>query len=144
MTNDSPPEELNTGKEEPGPDSKGPQKASTSKVLDKNPLRYLPESSELELPQAERNRRRRERFLIGVVASVIAALVLMQPLRGLTKGVGEWNHYYVRAINGEVRLWVNGEEVSGGTDCNPATGYLCLESEGSPIEFKNLRVRELP
>ncbi len=66
------------------------------------------------------------------------------PSKELTKGVGEWNHYYVRAINGEVRLWVNGEEVSGGTDCNPATGYLCLESEGSPVEFKNLRVRLLP
>ena len=66
------------------------------------------------------------------------------PRKNLSKGVGEWNHYYVRAINGEVRLWVNGEEVSGGTGCKPATGYMCLESEGSPIEFKNLRIRELP
>jgi len=24
------------------------------------------------------------------------------------------------------------------------TGYLCLESEGSPIQFRNLRIRELP
>jgi len=66
------------------------------------------------------------------------------PRKNLTKGVGEWNHYYIRAINGEVRLWVNGEEVSGGTACEPRTGYLCLESEGSPIEFRNLRLRELP
>jgi hypothetical protein len=66
------------------------------------------------------------------------------PRRNLSKGFGEWNHYYVRAINGEVRLWVNGEEVSGGKNCRPATGYLCLESEGSPIEFRNLRIRELP
>lgn len=66
------------------------------------------------------------------------------PSKNLSKGVGEWNHYYVRCINGEVRLWVNGEEVSGGTNCEPATGYLCLESEGSPIDFRRLRVRELP
>ena len=66
------------------------------------------------------------------------------PRKNLSKGYGEWNHYYVRAINGEVRLWVNGEEVSGGTNCKPATGYLCLESEGAPIEFRNLRIRELP
>jgi hypothetical protein len=66
------------------------------------------------------------------------------PRKNRSKGVGEWNHYYVRAINGEVRLWVNGEEVSGGSNCKPATGYLCLESEGSPIEFRNLRIRELP
>lgn len=66
------------------------------------------------------------------------------PSKNLSKGIGEWNHYYIRAINGEVRLWVNGEEVSGGTGCDPATGFLCLESEGSPIEFKNIRIRELP
>ncbi|WDI41339.1 3-keto-disaccharide hydrolase [Bremerella sp. P1] len=66
------------------------------------------------------------------------------PSKELSKGTGEWNHYYVRAINGEVRLWVNGEEVSGGTGCSPATGYLCLESEGSPVEFRGLKIRELP
>ena len=65
------------------------------------------------------------------------------PSKNLSKGINEWNHYYVRAINGEVRLWVNGEEVSGGTGCKPSTGYLCLESEGSPIKFRNLRLREL-
>jgi len=66
------------------------------------------------------------------------------PRKNLSKGVGEWNHYYIRAINGEVRLWVNGGEVSGGTRCEPKTGFLCLESEGSPIEFKDLKIRELP
>jgi hypothetical protein len=66
------------------------------------------------------------------------------PRKQLARGHGEWNHYYIRAINGEVRLWVNGEEVSGGTACDPAWGYLCLESEGSPIIFRKLRVRELP
>jgi hypothetical protein len=66
------------------------------------------------------------------------------PRKKLSKGVGEWNHYYVRCINGEVRLWVNGEEVSGGSHADPSEGYLCLESEGSPVEFKNLRIRELP
>jgi hypothetical protein len=66
------------------------------------------------------------------------------PRKNLSKGVNEWNHYYVRAINGEVRLWVNGEEVSGGTDCEPRSGFLCLESEGAPVEFKHVRIRELP
>jgi hypothetical protein len=66
------------------------------------------------------------------------------PRKNLSKGVNEWNHYYVRAINGEVRLCVNGEEVSGGNNCEPRTGYLCLESEGAPVEFRELRIRELP
>jgi Domain of Unknown Function (DUF1080) len=66
------------------------------------------------------------------------------PRKNLSRGINEWNHYYVRAINGEIRLWVNGEEVSGGNHIEPRTGYLCLESEGSPIEFKEIRLRELP
>lgn len=66
------------------------------------------------------------------------------PTKELTLGAGQWNHYYIRGINGEVRLWVNGEEVSGGNGCQPASGYLAIESEGSPIDFKNLRIRELP
>jgi len=66
------------------------------------------------------------------------------PSKRLTRGVKQWNHYYIRCINGEVRLWVNGEEVSGGTECRPCEGFLCLESEGSPVEFRNLRIRELP
>ena len=66
------------------------------------------------------------------------------PTERLTNGVGEWNHYYIRAINGEVRLWVNGVEVNGGKDCLPATGFLALESEGSKVEYRNLMIRELP
>ncbi len=66
------------------------------------------------------------------------------PRKHLANGHGQWNQYYIRAINGEVRLWVNGEEVSGGTDIDPAQGYLCLESEGSPIQFRKLRIRKLP
>lgn len=60
-----------------------------------------------------------------------------------TRGTPEWNHYFIRAVDGTVRLWVNGHQVSGGDDCSPATGYLCLESEGAPVEFRRLRIREV-
>lgn len=66
------------------------------------------------------------------------------PTARLSNPVGEWNHYFIRAVNGEVRLWVNGVEVNGGNECMPATGYLALESEGSLVEYRNLRIRELP
>ena len=66
------------------------------------------------------------------------------PRKQLSKPSGHWNHYYIRCINGEIRLWVNGEEVAGGHDCEPAKGYLCLESEGAPVVFRHLRLRELP
>lgn len=66
------------------------------------------------------------------------------PSANHSNGVDQWNHYYIRAINGEVRLWVNGHEVSGGNQCDPATGFIVLEAEGAPIEFRNIRVRVLP
>jgi len=66
------------------------------------------------------------------------------PTKRLVRPSGEWNHYLVRAVDGAVTLWVNGEEVNAGSACVPATGYLALEAEGAPVEFKNLRLRELP
>ena len=66
------------------------------------------------------------------------------PNQRLTKPAGEWNHYAIRAENGTVRLWVNQVEVNGGTNCSPSTGYLALESEGALVEYRNLRIREIP
>ncbi len=56
----------------------------------------------------------------------------------------QWNHYRIEANAGKLRLSVNGHEVSGGDDCTWRKGYLGLESEGSPLEFKNIRIKELP
>jgi hypothetical protein len=56
----------------------------------------------------------------------------------------DWNHYRITCQNGTIRLAVNGKEVSGGENCNYRKGYLGLESEGGPIDFKNIRIQELP
>jgi hypothetical protein len=66
------------------------------------------------------------------------------PSEERSKPSPEWNHYRVVASNGVLRLSVNGKEVSGGDDCNYRKGYLALESEGAPVEFKNIRIKELP
>jgi hypothetical protein len=66
------------------------------------------------------------------------------PSEERSKGSPEWNHYRIVCSNGVIRLSVNGKEVSGGEDCNYRKGYLALESEGAPVEFRNLRIKELP
>jgi hypothetical protein len=66
------------------------------------------------------------------------------PSERVTKGAGEWNHYKVTCDRGNITVEINGREVSGAKDVSPRTGYICLESEGSPIWFKDLCVRELP
>ena len=61
------------------------------------------------------------------------------PSEDRSKPSPQWNHYRIVANNGSLRLSVNGKEVSGGDDCNYRKGYLALESEGAPVEFRNLR-----
>jgi hypothetical protein len=60
------------------------------------------------------------------------------------KPAGEWNHYRVVFNNGVIKLSVNGKEVSGGSECTPRKGYICLESEGTECHFRNIRIKELP
>jgi hypothetical protein len=55
----------------------------------------------------------------------------------------EWNHYRIVCSNGVVKLAVNGAVVSGGSNCAPRKGYICLESEGSECHFRNIRIHEL-
>lgn len=66
------------------------------------------------------------------------------PIEDRTKPSPEWNHYRLVGDRGELRLSVNGKEVTVGKDCVPRRGYLCLESEGSECQFRNLRIKELP
>lgn len=66
------------------------------------------------------------------------------PTEDRTKPSPEWNHYHLVADRGELRLSVNGKEVTVGKDCVPRKGYLSLEAEGSEAHFKNLRIKELP
>ena len=65
------------------------------------------------------------------------------PSEKRAKPTGEWNHYRMTSIDGVVKLEVNGKEVSGGSNCVPSSGYICLESEGSETHFRNVRIKEL-
>lgn len=54
-----------------------------------------------------------------------------------------WNHYRVECIDGRVSLAVNGKVVSRGEAASPRRGYICFESEGSPVEFRNIRIKTM-
>lgn len=60
------------------------------------------------------------------------------------KGKGEWNKYIIVAVDGTVKLSVNGKFVNGIRDSQRKKGYLCLEAEGAEIHFRNIRIMELP
>ncbi len=60
------------------------------------------------------------------------------------KGKGEWNKYTVVCVDGTVKLSINGKFVNGIRESSVKKGYLCLESEGAPVRFRNIRIMELP
>ena len=60
------------------------------------------------------------------------------------KGRGEWNTYDVVAVDGVIKLAVNGKFVNGISRSSQKKGYICLESEGAEIHFRNIKIMELP
>ncbi len=57
---------------------------------------------------------------------------------------GEWNTYDVVCVDGVIKLAVNGKFVNGISHSTQRKGYLCLESEGAEIHFRNIKILELP
>ncbi len=66
------------------------------------------------------------------------------PSEERSKPSPEWNHYRITCQDGVLKLAVNGKEVSGGEDCTWRKGYLALESEGGTVDWRNVRIKELP
>lgn len=59
-------------------------------------------------------------------------------------GKGKWNNYKVICVDGTIKLSVNGKFVNGIRNSTIKKGYLCLESEGAEIHFRNFKLIELP
>lgn len=66
------------------------------------------------------------------------------PTEERSKPSPEWNHYRIVCNDGDISLAVNGKVVTRGTDANPRKGYICLESEGGVVHYRNIRIKELP
>ncbi len=66
------------------------------------------------------------------------------PSENRSKPSPEWNHYRVTCQDGVLRLAVNGKDVSGGENCTWRKGYVGLESEGGTVDWRNIKIKELP
>jgi len=60
------------------------------------------------------------------------------------KGKGIWNKYTIVCVDGVIKLAVNGKFVNGISKASVKKGYICLESEGAEIHFRNIKILELP
>ncbi len=54
------------------------------------------------------------------------------------KEVGGWNEYEIYLNKGDLRIYVNGLLQNTATACWETPGRICLQSEGSAVEFRNI------
>jgi hypothetical protein len=88
----------------------------------------IPDDMTIEIPnQAERQKGRRHLNLTD----------------GAEKPIGEWNTIEITARGGSVTVKVNGDLVNEGKNCSDTQGAICLQSEGAPIEYRNIVLRPL-
>lgn len=66
------------------------------------------------------------------------------PAENRSRPSPEWNHYRIECIDGNISLAVNGKVVTRGEECSPRKGYICVESEGGLVHYRNMRIKELP
>ena len=57
--------------------------------------------------------------------------------------LGSWDRYEITQRNGNVRVVLNGKLVNEGRDAVPAEGNVCLQSEGWPVDYRNVEIQEL-
>ena len=61
----------------------------------------------------------------------------------LEKPVGEWNAFDIVAAGDTITVTLNGTEVNRMTGVTPAAGMIGLQSEGTPVEFRNFTLTPL-
>jgi hypothetical protein len=57
--------------------------------------------------------------------------------------LGEWDRVEVTSQNGQVKIMLNGELVNEGSNIEPRDGNVCLQSEGWPLWYRNVEIKEL-
>jgi len=60
------------------------------------------------------------------------------------KKLGEWNTMIVQARGDTVKVYINGDLVNEAWDCSASSGAICLQAEGTPIEYRKVQIRPLP
>ena len=56
---------------------------------------------------------------------------------------GEWESIEVQSLDGVVTVKLNGKKMNEGREIEPAEGSICLQSEGWPVFYRNIRIKEL-
>lgn len=59
------------------------------------------------------------------------------------KPLGDWNQYEITCKGNTITVKVNGVVQNTATDCTVTKGFIGLQSEGAPIDFRNITLQPL-
>ena len=70
-------------------------------------------------------------------------LVIHKKQESTENPIGEWNSYKIICKDDEITCYVNGVLQNNGTQASLTKGKICIQSEGAPVEFRNIRLKLL-
>lgn len=70
----------------------------------------------------------------------------ISPKKRMDAPTGEWNHMEIRMVGNKVSVWLNGEWVIEDAELPGVAeeGPIALQHHGTPLWFRNIRVKVLP
>lgn len=68
----------------------------------------------------------------------------IRDVRDVARPINEWNVCRISSASGTLSVEINGRKVGEVTGCHPSKGGIALQSEGSEVHFRRIRIRETP
>ncbi len=57
---------------------------------------------------------------------------------------GDWERYEITSKDGRITVVLNGVLINEAQSSSPSEGNICLQSEGWPVFYRNVEIKELP
>ena len=70
-------------------------------------------------------------------------VVIPKKQQSSEKAAGQWNVYEIKCGRDSISCYVNGVLQNEGSTPTITNGWICLQSEGGPIEFRNIFIEPL-
>ncbi|WP_406693690.1 DUF1080 domain-containing protein [Singulisphaera sp. Ch08] len=101
------------------------------------PHKVWPKSIEVQLLNADSGN------TFAIFGAKFSGAKNAQAQKQAIKPIGQWNHLEVTCQNGRITSTINGVEVAQGTGASPDSGHIGWQSEGGPIQFREILIKRL-
>lgn len=68
----------------------------------------------------------------------------IRDVRNVARPINHWNVCRISSNGGTISVDINGKKIGEVTGCRPNRGWIGLQSEGSEVHFRRIRIREMP